>query len=325
MDISPVIEAKYEENRLRMAKVNKDLRTYMWLGIILGAIIFSTAFFVAASSTKNANQEGPWIFYYAMSTGAFQILLGIGTIALSWLTAMKYRSTSLILLCINFLGLVMIFMNKNGSFSSANFIFLLLGLALNFWIQHAFNEHDELKTQIGYPLFSTQADYRAHYEVPKDVLARRAQASTHMAEISRTNAQPEAEAIPQPSSAFDSDLLSDPKPVRLPPEVKLSAVSEDLLGISEMTGSTEHKQYAPRPDTLSAPTDISLDALVTHTPQSHEAALPQVNSEDVLADMTALPSHATTKGNPDMLPTPEDVRARMEAMKRARKEHHPEE
>ena len=95
-----------------------------------------------------------------------------------------------------------------------------------------------------------------------------------------------------------------------------------MLGIADMTGTTH--QFMPKPETLAAPTDVSLDSLAAQTPQGNEAALPQADPAAMLADMASIPSHATVKGNPDMLPSAEDVKARLAAMKRAREEHHPE-
>ena len=318
MGISPEVEAQYENNRLRMMQVNRGFRRFMWFSIILGALIFSTSFFAGAASTLHDHQEGPSIFYYAMSSGAFQILFGLVTILLGWLTAMKNRVPSLISLGVDALGFLMILLGKNGTFSTINIIFVALGIALNVWAQMLCNANDELKLQPGYPLFSVQADYRAHYEIPADVLARKAQASTHMAEIGRAAANPET----APAAASAPNLFLNPAPVRLPEEVKLSAETEQSLGISEMTGSST--LFLPKAEQLAAPSDASLDSLSVQTPQVSEAALPQVDAADLLADMTAIPSHATLKGNPDMLPTPEEVKARLAAMKKARAEHHPE-
>lgn len=325
MSISPQVEAQYEANRLRMAKVNSAFHTHMVCCIILGALIFGMAFFAGAASTLTSGQQGPSIFYFAMQAGIFQILLGLATIILGLLTSAKKRMPSLILLGINLVALVLILLGKNGTFLAFNIIFVVLSIALNLWIQRACNANDELKEQPGYPLFSVNADYRAHYELPADVRARQAHASTHMAEIGKAAAKPEAAPAPQTASAFapNPNLFSDPAPVKLPPEVKLSNATEQSLGISEMVGSPA--MFVPKPEALDAPKDVSLDSLSAQTPQVSEAALPQLSAADMLADMTAIPSHATMKGNPDMLPTPEDVRARLAAMKRARDEHHPEE
>ena len=90
-----------------------------------------------------------------------------------------------------------------------------------------------------------------------------------------------------------------------------------------MTSGRVQKQDAPQLAAPRNPADVMLDSLAVQTPQVHEneAAMPQADPAAMLADMTALPSHATQKGNPDMLPTPEEVRARLAAMKRAREEH----
>ena len=325
MGISPQIEAQYEENRLRMSKVNSDFRRYMWFSIILGALIFGTAFMAGAASTLTEDQQGPGIFYYAMSAGVFQILLGLTTVILGLIASAKKRLPSLILLGINLVACLMILVGKNGTFMAFNIIFTVLGIVLNLWIQHAFNVDDELKAQPGYPLFSVNADYRAHYEVPADVRARQAQASTHMAEIGRAAAAPEPSSVPQMNPAFAPapNLFLDPAPVKLPPEVKLSGATEQSLGSSDMTSGRVQKQDAPQLAAPRNPADVMLDSLAVQTPQVHEneAALPQADPAAMLADMTALPSHATQKGNPDMLPTPEEVRARLAAMKRARDEH----
>ena len=332
MSISPQVEAQYENNRLKMHAVNKGFRIYLWCSIALGAMIFSTAFMAGALSTVQGNAEGPGIFYNAMSAGTFQILLGLITIVLGWLTASKLRTPSLLLLGIHAFGMIMIFLRRNGTFTGANLIFLIAGIALNVWAQMLCNRNEELKSEPGYPLFEPLADQRAHYELPADVRARQQQASAHMSGISvpqQAPAQMSGIGTPQQTetpSAFapSPNLFSDPAPVKLPPEVKIPAVTEKALGITDMPGST--KQYAPKPEQLSAPAGIELDSLAVQSAQVQEdpSALPQVNPAAMLADMTAIPSHAVQQGNPDMLPTPEDVRARLAAMKRARDEHHPE-
>ena len=147
MGISPQIEAQYEENRLRMSKVNSDFRRYMWFSIILGALIFGTAFMAGAASTLTEDQQGPGIFYYAMSAGVFQILLGLTTVILGLIASAKKRLPSLILLGINLVACLMILVGKNGTFMAFNIIFTVLGIVLNLWIQHAFNVDDELKAQ----------------------------------------------------------------------------------------------------------------------------------------------------------------------------------
>ena len=135
MAISQATEEQYENNRLRMMQVNRGFRRYMWSCIILGAMIFSTAFFAGAASTLHDQQENAMIFYYAMSAGVFQILLGLATIILGWLTAAKNRIPSLISLGIDLVGLIAILMGISKTFPAINIIFLAIGIALNIWIQ----------------------------------------------------------------------------------------------------------------------------------------------------------------------------------------------
>ena len=327
MGFSPELEVQYETNRLRMAKINSNLHRYMWIGIVLGFIIFFTSFFVAALSTLKDQKEGPNIFFQAFSSGFLQILFSVVTIVLSWTAAMKKRAASLILLGFDCVLLLMYLLKMISSSSSINYLFLILSIALNIWIQFVFNEDEELKSQPGYPLFSLEADQRAHYELPANVIARRAQASTHMAEIGTAAAAPAENPMPQTApvssapSAFDPDpdLFSDPKPVKLPPEIKMSAEG----ALAGMTDGTAHRTFLSEPEALSVPTDVSLDAFSAQTERSSEPAQPQLDPSVMLADMTALPSHVTVKPHADMLPSPEEVRARMAAMKRAREEHHP--
>lgn len=324
MAVSPQMQAQYDECRLRMNKLNGSFRKYMWIMVGLGATIFCSAFFAGALSTLKANEQGPWIFYTAMSAGVFQVLLGLATIALGWMASAKKRIPSLILLGIYALGMLMILLQQNGTFSTANIFFLLTGIGINVWAQMLFNEDDALKEQPGYPLFSVEADVRAHYEVPLHVAARRAEASENMATVGTPAASvPAPMPAPEPaaaSAAKEDGVFSNPKPlgptpaVTLPPEVDVSGIDLEMM---QQRSGTVHA--APKPAPSPVP-DVALETL-TDQKSGQKAALPQLNAADMLADMRDIPSHATVQGNPDMLPTPEDVRARLAAMKKARSEH----
>lgn len=320
MAVSPKMQAQYDANRLRMNKLNANFRKYMWIMLGLGATIFCSAFFAGAMSTLKANEEGPWIFYSAMSAGVFQVLLGLTTIVLGWMASAKKRVPSLILLGIYAFGMLMILLRQNGTFATANIFFLLVGIGLNIWAQMLFNEDALLKEQPGYPLFSVEADVRAHYEVPLHVAVRRAEASSDMAAVGSPAPAPMPNPEPAAAPAVRGDgIFSDPKPlgptpaVTLPPEVDISGVDLELMQRSETV------QAAPEPAPRPVP-DVALETL-TDRKSGQKEALPQLNAADLLADMRDIPSHATVQGNPDMLPTPEEVRARLAAMKKARSEH----
>lgn len=319
MAVSPQMQAQYDANRLRMNRLNANFRKYMWGMLALGATIFCSSLFAGALSTLKANEEGPWIFYTAMSAGVYQVLLGLATILFGWMTSAKKRVPSFILLGIYALGMMMILFRQNGTFAAANIFFLLTGIGLNVWAQMLFNEDDALKEQPGYPLFSVEADVRAHYEVPLNVAARRAEASENMAAVGTPDAPVSAPPMPAPAAApaaKEDGVFSNPKPlgptpaVTLPPEVDISG-----LEVMQQRSGTVQTAQAPIP----VP-DVALETLTNQTAGQKEA-LPQLNAADMLADMRDIPSHATVQGNPDMLPTPEDVRARLAAMRKARSEH----
>ncbi len=316
MRYTPEQEAQFNANRMRMKQIDGHFRIYMWANLFLGAVIFISAFAAGMLSTKQDEQEGPWIFYTAMSAGVFQILLGLATIVFGWMASGKKRIPSLILLGINVLGLLMVLLRENGTFNAGNAFFTIVGIALNIWAQFLCNHNEELKECEGYPHFVIEAAYAAQYELPENVRVRQEQASSAMETVGQQ---------PEPASAKSAfapapDLFSDPAPVKLPPEVRLA--SEQALGISEMTDGQSISLAKPVQQPA-APVDASLESLTAAVPQA-AAALPQVSAEAMLADMTAIPSHATMQGNPDLLPSPEEVRARMAAMKRAREEHRQE-
>ena len=329
MAMSREMQEQFEENRLRMKKLERSLRIYMWIMIFLGATIFCSAFMAGALASVKQEHSGPGIFYNSMSAGVFQLLIGIATVVLGWMTAAKKRAASLTLLGIYFIGIVAILVQKNGTFAAANMIFLLAGIGLNVWAQLLFNENNLLREQPGYPLFSVEASQRAHYEVPLNVRVREKEASKNMETIGGSPAPVQIPEIPQPAPvksepAFqpDADGFSNPKPLGPTPSVR----RPDHLTLSKAYGlnDMEVPQHEAPPPAAPQPEQplpqIQLDSLTT-VKKTEEAALPQLNAADMLAEMTAIPSHATVQGNPDMLPTPEDVRERLAAMKRARQEH----
>ncbi|MBR4201109.1 MAG: hypothetical protein IKQ91_07515 [Oscillospiraceae bacterium] len=331
MALSQYMQAKYEENRLRMNKLNGNFSKYMWFMIILGAIIFLSAFIAGIMSTMAERDKGVGLFYYAMSAGILQILLSAATILLGWITAAKKRIASFILLGIYLIAMIAILVQKNGTFAAANIIFLLTGIGLNIWAQMLFNEDNLLKGEPGYPLFSPEAAERAHYEVPLNVRIRQAEAGKAMATIGGTAAEPQPE-IPQPEAVLpaqeyerDDEGFSNPKPLGPTPSVH----RPETLHLSGPVNLEEMRTpygESPQPAEPAEPVQpaplpqIQLDAL-TNVQKTEEPVPQQLNAADLLVDMTAIPSHATAQGNPDLLPTPEDVRARLAAMKRARQEH----
>ena len=313
MALTPEMQARYEANRLKMFQLKRNFRIYLWAHIILGAAVFGTAFFAGAMSTLDETQHGAEKFYFAMSAGVFQILLGLANIVFGSLASMKKRVLTFVLLGINLIGILMIMLQKNGTFVAANMLFLVAGLALNIWIQLSFNTDDLLQEEPGYPLFSETASQPAHYEVPLNVRAARPSG-----EMEGLSAAPEIPAAQPAAPVPEASPFASVPEVKLPPQVKLTKVSEESLGITDMPGNSGRTPAAV--PAAPAPADVQLEGL-TNTMQGDVTALPQVSAEAMLADMTDLPAHSVVQGDVSMLPTPDEVRERLAAMKRAREEH----
>ena len=127
--------------------------------------------------------------------------------------------------------------------------------------------------------------------------------------------------VPQERAEDGTPKALGPTPsIRLPQSVSVSGP----LDLSDMTKPFGTKQAPVLPPEPVAVPDVSLASLAAAADAVQPPVQPQPDPAVMLADMTAIPSHATTQGNPDMLPTPEEVRERLAAMRRAREEHHPE-
>lgn len=293
MKMSPELQAQYESCRLRMHALNKNFSRYLWISIALGALFFGTAFMAGALSTLE--QRGPAKFYFAMSAGVIQILLALATAILGWMTASKRRIPSMILLGIYAACTLFILFNMNGTMAGANIFFLLSGCAVNVWAQMLCNENDALKEMPGYPLFSVEADTPAEYEAPLHVTARRA--AGDMDTVGGTPAA--AQSAPKQTHA----------PALQPADLAL----DEFVG--KAGGSTAPAIPKASGDIALAAFDASASGGKAQTGMD---ALPQANPADMLADMTAIPSHAVRQGDKAALPAPEEVRARLAAMKTQR-------
>ena len=331
MRITPQMEEQFEQNRLRMGKVNSGLRKYLGFSIALGALIFGAAFFAGAMSVRDGGAGGAGIFYLAMSAGVFQILLGITTIILSGMAYMKKRMPCVVLLLLFLIALALIFLRPEQGFRVGNVLFIIPGIALNIYALFLLSEDKDLQEQTGYPHFDPKAAFPAEYEESADVLARRAASSSHM-DLLGTPAQPFPPTdlervtsgsevpfapayVPQERTEDGAPKALGPTPsIRLPQSVSVSGP----LDLSDMTKPFGTKQAPVLP-----PEPVAAAADAVQMP-AQQPVQPQPDPAVMLADMTAIPSHATTQGNPDMLPTPEEVRERLAAMRRAREEHHPE-
>ena len=296
MKMSRELQAKYEQNRLAMTKVEQDYKLFLRLSLVLSVIWFACAFFVGALSTTNEGQQAQTIFYRAMGTGMAHFLLAAATIVLGWMVAAKKRLAGLILLALNVLCTILVVLNKTVSLAAFDILLLVAGIVLNVWGQMISSRNDILREEPGYPLFSIEADTPAEYELPLHL--RNRQAADHMDTIGG-EAKPAGPA--QPAHAMMS---------LQPPETPMQ--------FSEMTGGGT--QMRPSEDTLTVPDHLSFDNFNTAAQtQSQPAAAPaQPEAADFLVEMTPETAQRNYTPNMEALPTPEEVRARLAAMKAER-------
>lgn len=283
---------QYERNRTRKYEVNKKMRLYFWANIMLAAGLFAFSIFAGAFQSRRDMLEGPEKFYFAMASGFFQIFAAVVTVVLGFIASAGKRLPTLILAALNLIFIILTVMLQNGVLVYSNIFFLLLGLGLNLWVQTVFSEDDDLREQPGYPLFSIDADFRAEYEAPIYVTQRR--------------------------SSQDMDTVGTPAAADVSAKQE-SGVSLAKAGglkesdLTEFIGSgTKAQSAAPQ-----ITGDVSLAAFSENVQAGVKAeALPTLDAEQMLADMTAIPAKPNYSGDVSALPTPEEVMARLAAMKK---------
>ncbi|MBR6107924.1 MAG: hypothetical protein IKQ39_07930 [Oscillospiraceae bacterium] len=327
------VREAYENNHIRMQELKANYRKLFFFSLTLGALWFGTSFFVGVLSTMDKNVRGPFKFYMAMGTGVAQMLFAAATILFGWIAARGHRVASLILLGIYSASLLMILVTGSLSIVASNIPLLLAGLGLNIWAQMLFNCDAELKEQPGYPVFSAEAATKAQFFVSPDVSARRRQARDSMESVGGQEA-PKAKKEPVLQAVSEDIVLNDMYVNRVPGQApqKLGPIS---LETQTVAWQPEIRPSAPAPVSdapiQNAPAQsITLEQFDTQVPQqtvqlapAHPEMLPQVTAEELLGDMSALGSGKNYQPHEELLPSPEDVKARLAAMKRARDEHHP--
>ena len=327
MAVSPEMQARFEANRMKKLELERRMRIFFWLMIGLAAVMFCSSLFAGAVSTRRPDQSGPETFYNAISAGFLQVLLAIITIATAFFTSMKHRVPGIVYIGVCALCLILILTSLNGSLAAANVLLLIVGAGLSVWGQMLCAQDYDLQQEPGYPLFSIEAFMPAKYEAPLNVIAAKAKASSAMDTVGGQRPEPvqpapaqqfaQPASIPQQTPDFFHNLPAG-SDVRMPNEIRLSGGKEGALGFSDLT---EGRQAAPAIPQPQLSENISLAQLSDSAQPAAEEVLPQVRAEDLLMDMTAVPSHAVQQGDASMLPDPAEVRERMAAMKRAREEH----
>jgi len=303
LKLSPAMEEQYEENRLKMAEVNKRFRFYMWAQLVISILFFVFAMFAGASSTQNEDVHGPAKFYYAMDAGLIQILLAVASLVVGFLAAMRKRLASFVLLALYLFMLIYTLVGSHVQGVLGNCILFVGGLALNGWMQGVFGDLHELSEKPGFPHFSVLNEERGSYEAPIYVTHR--QTADHMDTVggSQTAAAPAAKkqsAMPHAGNAVSEDMFAE-------------------MTVPERRASAE--AALPKPD-------IALDSFSETAQKSQEQAEAERKQAELerqhaleaamLSDMTPENAHHYHEGDASMLPSAEEVRARMAAMKKAR-------
>lgn len=330
------VKEQFEENRVKMLELKANFRKLFWFSLILGGIWFGTSFFVGAVSTMDEDIHGPFKFYTAMGTGVAQILLAIATLLFGWLAARGSRIASLLVMGIYTVCLFIVMLHLDTSLVISNIPLLCAGLALHVWAQMLFSRDEVLKEQPGYPIFSIKAATKAQFMTSPDVSARARKAGDTMESVGgetvkEVRKEPVLQAVSQDTTL--SDMYANRVPGQAP--AKLGPISLETQTVAYQPRMTQTlpdpvfadagKPAEPAP-TPAAPSPVTLeqfDAAMQQTvqkPQVHPEMLPQVTAEELLGDMSALGSGRNYQPHEELLPSPEEVKRRLAAMKQARQQ-----
>lgn len=281
-------EQEYAAYRMKKVQADKALRQYFWIQVAIGALLFGTAFFAGALSSSADHGRGMNIFANAMGVGFAQILMGIIAVVLGFIAGSGRRPATFVLLG-GFLALFFwMLLSPSYPMRFFNLIIGLFGVGLNLWVQRSFSTDEELKRCPGYPAFQLHAEH-AEYHPSAVVTAR--QASDHMESIGGAE-----ESSPEKQQTV------------------LTASADAVLGEID---APERQKTA---EALTASGDIALRRFADEEAEAGRAAeeLPQLSPEGILEDMTAEGTGHRLSGDPSMLPDPEEVRARLAAMREER-------
>lgn len=302
MKMSGEMQERYEACRLRMAENQRRFKLYLKIQAVISCILFFLTMYAGASSTLHEDVSGPAKFYYAMDAGVIQALMGIGSLILGFLTAGKKRIPSFILLVGYLLLLIYTLVGNHIQLVLGNAVLLSGGLALNLWIQGAFGDLEDLKTQPGYPHFSVFMEENSEYEAPIYVTNRQSAGQMETVGGAQTAQKSAARTAQMPlgSGLTAEEAFSDmtvPERRSRNAEASLPKPEVALESFTQSAQHTAQESEAQKQEQL-------------ERQRSLEAAM--------LADMTPETAHHDSAGDVSMLPTAEEVRARMAAMKKAR-------
>lgn len=283
-----------QQHRNMMYQTTHNLKLLFW-----GYVALSCAFMIlgVAASALQAGDDanvGPAKWYYGFESGMLEIAVSVITLILAFLVFMKNRLCSLILLGVHACLFILAITGAMTTFTKINILPTALGIMLGVWGQLQFRQLAYLKEQKGYPHFSAYADEPAHYDSLYHV---------HRAQ--------------HPGDAMQGVGEAEPSRRFAPDRPHTAGVTEESLHLNDITqGDVRQgaKQSAIMPQA-----DIALDAMADSAVSGKTEVLPEATQAVLLDDMTAEGSAQTKQYAPDAdaLPTPEEVRARLAAMKQA--------
>ncbi len=294
MALSEEQKQQYQECRLQKMQADKNYERIFWGHVVLTAVFVIMALVAGVLTSKSGEHHGATIWYYSFESSMLEMLCAVVTIVLALFAGSKRRIPGLLLLAFFVLVFILAVLPKPATFVRANVVPAGLGIALNIWQQMQCAKLDWLKTQPGYPLFSEEASQPAHFESMYHV----------------KGAQP---------SDSDMDSLGGRQYAEKKRHGALPAgnVQEETYGFAELDGSQSSPHLTSERD-LHPSGSVELDAFAAEAVAGRQAtAQPAVSAEALLADMSAEGSSHHKNYTPDesALPSPEDVRARLAAMK----------
>lgn len=281
-------EREYEGNRMKKVQADKALRTYFWIQLAIAALIFGTVFFAGAAASGSGNHHGWGKFSNTMEVGIIQIFIAVFSLVLGFIAGSGRRPATFVLIAGYLALLFWMLLSPDYAVRFFNAGMAVIGTAVNLWVQKSFTTDEELKNCPGYPSFQLHAE---HAEYHPSVLVTANRPSDHM----ETIGGPE-----EPAHEKQQTVLTAPA------DAVLDAISEP-----------ERRKAA---ETLTASGDIALRRFADEeAPAGRTAAeQPLLSPEGILEDMTAEGSGHRQGGDPSMLPDPEEVRARLAAMREQR-------
>lgn len=298
-------ERELEICRAQKLKVDKNCQRMMWAFIILAAFFYVFALFATADISRNPEYRGPEKWFWGIDAALWQVIFATLTLILGILGSLKHKIPALMLFFLFGGILIWAALGKQLALRAGNMLLAAAGIGLGIFLFMQLVSDDELKQCPGYPLFSVHLEENKEYRPSLIVTGRTA--SDHMESIEelmqQNPAQQEkADTQEQSSAAGSRDVI-------LPPEVQLS----------EWTDSSGQQPQPQIPEQArKAAAGIALDGMTEqNVPEKPAETL--LSPEGILEEMDLHPAHNDI-GDVSMLPDPEEVRAKLAAMK-AEKEH----